>query len=88
MRERIQKAVLHSAVEPTEAQKKRFEAFFRRNVFAYPYKEYPVCCVGSVAYHYSGLLREVADTLSVNLGPVLSSPGEALAHYHAERMSE
>lgn len=40
------------------------------------------------AYHYSGLLREVADTLSVNLGPVLSSPGEALAHYHAERMSE
>ena len=30
MRERIQKAVLHSAVEPTEAQKKRFEAFLRK----------------------------------------------------------
>ncbi len=66
----------------------RFEAFFRRNVFAYPYKEYLVCCVGSVAYHYSDLLQEVADTLSINLGPVLSSPGKALAHYHAERMSE
>ena len=30
MREHIQKAVLHSAVEPTEAQKKRFEAFLRK----------------------------------------------------------
>ena len=30
MRERIQKAVLHNAVDPTEAQKKRFEAFLRK----------------------------------------------------------
>ena len=30
MRERIRKAVLHSAVEPTEAQKSRFEAFLRK----------------------------------------------------------
>lgn len=45
-------------------------------------------CRGRLAYHYSDLLREVADTLSINLGPVLSSPGKALAHYHAERMSE
>ena len=30
MRERIRKAVLHSAVEPTKAQKSRFEAFLRK----------------------------------------------------------
>lgn len=66
----------------------RFESFFRRNILAYPVTDYPVHLVGSVAYHYADLLREVAGSLSIKVGTILPSPGKALAQYHAGRMTE
>ena len=66
----------------------RFEAFFRRNILAYPYTQFPVHFVGSVAYYFAEVLREVARSLSVEVATILPSPGEALARYHAQRMTE
>lgn len=66
----------------------RFEAFFRRNILAYPCQGCPVHLVGSVAYHYADLMREVARSLSIEVGTILPSPGKALAQYHAGRISE
>lgn len=68
--------------------KRRFEAFFRRNILGYPVAEMPVHFIGSVAYHYSELLQEVAAGLSINMGRILLSPMEGLARYHSERIAE
>lgn len=65
-----------------------FEAFFRRNILAYPYTKFPVHFVGSVAYYFAEVLREVARSLSVEVATILPSPGEALARYHTQRMTE
>ncbi|MCD7710725.1 MAG: ATPase [Porphyromonadaceae bacterium] len=65
-----------------------FTSFFRRNICAYSYRDYPVRLVGSVAYHYEALVREAAASLSVTIDRVLPSPGEALAQYHSERRKE
>lgn len=66
----------------------RFEAFFRRNILSYPYRELPVHLTGSVAYHYKELLHEVASELSIRIGTVLPTPMNELARYHADRLAE
>jgi N-acetylglucosamine kinase-like BadF-type ATPase len=59
-----------------------FEEFFTRNVMQYDYKKYPVNLVGSVAFHYEEIIKDVAKGLGVKIGTILQSPIEGLAEYH------
>ena len=40
--------------------------------------------VGSVAYHFRDLLKEVLDDAGLTLGDVMASPAEGLVRYYAE----
>ncbi|MDO9680065.1 MAG: ATPase [Bacteroidales bacterium] len=59
-----------------------FEEFFTRNVMQYDYKKYPVNLVGSVAFHYEDIIKDVAKGLGVKIGNILQSPIDGLAEYH------
>ncbi len=58
-----------------------FTSFFRRNVLHYPQGE-KVHMVGSVAYYYRPVLQEVARSLSLTTGKILSAPLTELVKYH------
>ena len=58
-----------------------FTSFFRRNVLHYPQGE-TVHMVGSVAYYYRPVLLEVARSLSLTVGKILSAPVTELVKYH------
>lgn len=60
-----------------------FRAFFARNVMQYDCRIYPVHLVGSVAWHYQDLLKEVADEFGLRLGTILQSPVQGLITYHS-----
>ena len=62
--------------------KNSFEEFFTRNVMQYDYKKYPVNLVGSVAFHYDDIIKDVAKGLGVKIGNILQSPIDGLAEYH------
>ncbi|HCT93797.1 MAG: ATPase [Bacteroidetes bacterium GWE2_39_28] len=62
--------------------KNSFEEFFTRNVMQYDYKKYPVNLVGSVAFHYEDIIKDVAKGLGVKIGNILQSPIDGLAEYH------
>jgi N-acetylglucosamine kinase-like BadF-type ATPase len=62
--------------------KTSFEEFFTRNVMQYDYKKYPVNLVGSVAFHYEDIIKDVAKGLGVKIGNILQSPIDGLAEYH------
>lgn len=59
-----------------------FLAFFTRNVVQYDYRIYPVHMLGSVAWYYQPVLREIALNLGIRIGTVLQSPMETLITYH------
>ncbi|GAB1474868.1 ATPase [Bacteroidota bacterium] len=62
--------------------KDSFKEYFTRNIMQYDYKKYPVNLVGSVAYHYQDLLKEVAGELGIKLDKIIQSPIDGLAEYH------
>jgi N-acetylglucosamine kinase-like BadF-type ATPase len=62
--------------------KTSFEEFFTRNVMQYDYKKYPVNLVGSVAFHYEDIIKDVAKGLGIKIGNILQSPIDGLAEYH------
>ena len=59
-----------------------FSEFFTRNIFSYDYKNYSVNLVGSVAYYYQDILKEVAEKRGVTIGKILKTPIEGLIEYH------
>lgn len=59
-----------------------FEEFFTRNIYSYDYKAYDVNLVGSIAYYYEDILREVAAEKGVKIGRILKAPIEGLVEYH------
>lgn len=66
---------------------KSFQSFFERNVMLYSeYDRYPVHFVGSVAYHFQGVLRDVMQALSIEAGRIEQSPMEGLIRYHASSL--
>lgn len=63
--------------------KNQFTRFFKRNVDNYKiYGELPVNFVGSIAYHYSGLLKEVAGECGYEVGTIIQSPMQGLIEFH------
>ncbi len=59
-----------------------FEAFFRRNIMQYDYKNCEVHFIGSVAHYYHSPLEEAAHRLGIRLGRIMQSPMEGLVAYH------
>ena len=62
--------------------------FFTRNVCQYDYQNYPVRFVGSLAYHYADLLREIAKEFVINLQVIEETPINGLIEYHAMNITE
>lgn len=67
----------------TALLKKGFEAFLSNNVEKYSdYKSIPVNFVGSIAFYYADLLRDVAKGKNIRIGRILHKPIEGLIEYH------
>jgi N-acetylglucosamine kinase-like BadF-type ATPase len=65
-----------------------FLQFFNKHICKYnSHKEVDLNCVGSVAYHYQDILREVAEEKKVNVGRIIESPIYALTVYHSQEGS-
>lgn len=63
-------------------------SFFTRNVCQYDYQNYPVRFVGSLAYHYADLLREIAKEFVINLQVIEETPINGLIEYNAMNITE
>lgn len=60
-----------------------FRQFFEKLVCRYPsYETYTFNCIGSVAYHFRRILKEVAGEYGMPVGSIRVSPLEGLLHYH------
>lgn len=60
-----------------------FREFLQKNVARYENApEEPVGFIGSIAYHYRDILKEVADGLGYRISTIEKSPAEGLLSYH------
>ncbi|MBO8428962.1 MAG: ATPase, partial [Bacteroidetes bacterium] len=59
-----------------------FGEFFTRNIYSYDYRKYEVNLVGSIAYYYEDILKDVAVQKGVRIGKILKTPIEGLVEYH------
>ncbi len=60
-----------------------FKSFFVRNIANYKgYKEYKINFVGSIAFFYQDVLREVAAEMGCTIGNIIQSPMDGLINYH------
>ena len=66
-----------------EIIRKNFTDFVDMQVSKYStYQTSPVSFIGSVAYHFQGLLEEVLDKNNITFGKVMRIPMEGLINYH------
>ncbi len=79
---------IHSNLHETELRNlvtTSFAEFFCRNVSQYPKaRQLPVHFTGSVAFHFSKLLRETAEKEGYTIGSITENPMEGLIRYHIE----
>lgn len=59
-----------------------FSAFFERNVMQYDYQKNKVNFVGSIAWYFSGSLKEVATEKGIEIGKITQSPMPGLIDYY------
>ncbi|MEE4178142.1 MAG: ATPase [Bacteroides sp.] len=63
--------------------KHSFIAFFRRNIQQYPRaRDLPVHFTGSIAWHFSDLLKEAATECGFTLGDIIQDPMQGLIEFH------
>ncbi|HYQ57119.1 MAG TPA: hypothetical protein VEP89_07205, partial [Draconibacterium sp.] len=63
--------------------KRSFSEFFSKNVERYPdFQQVSVNFVGSIAFHYSGILQEVASERGISIGRIMEKPLKGLKEYH------
>ncbi|MEO1262202.1 MAG: BadF/BadG/BcrA/BcrD ATPase family protein [Bacteroidota bacterium] len=63
--------------------KECFDEFLKRHVFKYEnYRNLPIHFVGSVAFHYHEILKELMNEHQLNLGVILKKPIESLFNFH------
>ncbi|MCX2741376.1 hypothetical protein [Pontibacter anaerobius] len=62
-----------------------FSEFFERHVVKYKgHETLPVNFVGSIAYHFGDILKQVAKKYGLHVETILKSPSEGLIKYHQE----
>ena len=54
----------------------------------YDYQNYPIRFVGSVAYSYADILRDVAEEFGVTLETIEETPMPGLIEFHALNIEE
>lgn len=59
-----------------------FGAFFDRNIRNYGRQDLPVGMVGSIAWYYQDIIREVADEKGYRIGKIMRTPLDGLQAYH------
>lgn len=59
-----------------------FSDFFTRNVIQYNYKENKVNFVGSIAWYFADVLRQVAQAKEIQIGKIEQSPMPGLVEYY------
>ncbi|MDD4158679.1 MAG: ATPase [Proteiniphilum sp.] len=59
-----------------------FSSFFDRNVMQYDYRKNCINFVGSIAWHFSDILRETASEKGIVTGKIEQSPMAGLIRYH------
>ena len=75
--ENLDNVFCHNLVE------KCFLDFFEKYILKYPMcHEVSVNFVGSVAFYYKNLLRQVADSQGISIGQILETPIDGLVKYH------
>jgi len=60
-----------------------FMRFFRRNIWAYPYKENPICFVGSTCVLFKDILLKVAADYGAEVEKVIRYSMPGLIEYHS-----
>ncbi|MFD2248596.1 BadF/BadG/BcrA/BcrD ATPase family protein [Pontibacter ruber] len=66
-----------------------FAEFFERHVCKYEnYQKVPVNFVGSIAFHFSDTLKQVAKKYGAHIERIISSPSEGLIEYHQELLQQ
>ncbi|HRF85014.1 MAG TPA: ATPase [Alloprevotella sp.] len=60
-----------------------FSRFLHRNILQYNRRELPLHFVGSIAYHFAGLLETAVRQNGFQPGKILKSPIPGLVEYHA-----
>lgn len=79
MHEKRKHPVIHAMIY------ENFAEFFERHVTKYEnFTELPINFVGSIAYHFSDTLKQVAKKYGAHVGQVITSPSEGLIQYHLE----
>lgn len=64
--------------------KKSFNDFFSRNIERYTdYRSLSVNFVGSIAFHYSEILKEVALERGITIGNIIEKPIQGLKKFHS-----
>lgn len=56
--------------------------FFERNVMQYDTNNNKVNFVGSIAWHYSSIIKEIAHKKGIRIGKIIKSPLEGLIDYY------
>jgi glucosamine kinase len=65
-----------------------FDDFIRRNILQYPESsEFPVHFTGSIAWHFSTLLKERIEKNGLSTGQISLTPMEGLVQYHLNILS-
>lgn len=59
-----------------------FSAFFERNIMQYNYQKFSVNFVGSIAWYFSEMLKEVAAQNNIKIGKITQSPIHGLIAYY------
>lgn len=62
-----------------------FNDFIQQQLYRYSdHKRLPVCFTGSVAFHFSDILKNSLEIAGLKCGKILASPGEALLDFHLQ----
>lgn len=62
--------------------KQSFNAFIETNIKSYPdYRNQTCHFVGSIAYHFSGILKETCEIKGIKVGKILKFPIEELSYF-------
>ena len=58
--------------------------FFTRNIWAYPYKENPICFVGSTCVLFKDILLKAAADYGAEIAKITRYSMPGLIEYHSE----
>ncbi len=71
-----------------EMIRKNFNDFIDKQISKYTdYQTTPVSFIGSVAFHFQSILKEVLDEHQISLGKVIKQPMDGLVAYHSGKVS-